>query len=864
MKKIVITTAFTCAAMTLPLMAQTASAPKAKAGAASSHATASHTTASHASDAHANDDAKYRALVNQYCIACHSKRAANPAEAPVNLEPAAFDDLLAHADTWERVLRKLSVRAMPPQGVPRPSEAEYAGFTSWLAASLDRAWEGHSTPGRYVVHRLNRAEYANAVRDLLDVNIDVSDLLPTDGAEYGFDNIATALKTSPLLLEGYVNAAERVSAMAVGDPQVRPGTTEHSISREFSQNGYIAGLPLGTVGGTVVHHVFPADADYKLSGRLVRGVQEGYAGVEGNDTPYTFVITIDGAEVYSAPVGGPADDEMQSKDLAAAQPVIDKRMTGRVRVTAGPHDVGFTWRERPAQLQDVWEPSRRDSQEVHMVAGLPRLKTVSIDGPYNVHGLSEGPSRQKLFVCHPGGGVTRVAAKSSSGATPDEATCAAKILTNLARHAYRRAVTSADVEAPLSFYRHERQTGGNFDDGIRAGVARILASPNFLYRIESDPAGARAGVAHPVSDTELASRISFFLWSSIPDEKLLDVAATGRLREPEVLSAQVHRMLADDRSDALVNNFTGQWLQLRNLETKVVPDILMFPDFDDNIRKAFRTETQMFFGYILRDNRSALDLLNADYTFVDERLARHYGIKGVYGPQFRRVKLTDPHRRGLLGQGSILAMTSVATRTSPVYRGKYVLSTFLNTPPPPPPPNVPSLDESNKDSKIPKTVRAQLELHRKNQPCASCHRVIDPPGFALENFNPVGQWRDKGADGAPLDVAGVLGDGTQVNGPIALREAIASRPDAFVTVVTEKMLTYALGRGLEPADMPVVRRIVRKAAQNDYQLSSVIMGIVESAPFQMRTKLEPVETAQTQAVAVKLARPVARSKREQP
>jgi hypothetical protein len=828
MKKIVITTALACIGMTVPLVAQTGTTSKAGTSAAG-------TTA---------DAVKSRAFLDKYCVACHSNRVANPVEGPVNLESAGFDELLGHAQTWERVLRKLSVRAMPPPGLPRPSEAEYAAFTGWLAASLDRAWEGHSTPGRYVVHRLNRAEYANAVRDLLAVEIDVTDLLPTDGAEFGFDNIATALKTSPLLLEGYVNAAERVSAMAVGDPQVKPGTTEHSISREFSQNGYIDGLPLGTVGGTVIHHVFPADAEYKLSGRLVRGVQEGYAGVEGNDTPYTFVITVDGAEVYSAPIGGPKDDEIQAADLAAAQPIIDKRMTGRVRVTAGPHDVGFTWRERPAKLQDVWEPSPRDSQEVHMVAGMPRLRTVSIDGPYNVHGLSEGPSRRRLFVCHPGSGP---------GGNLDENTCAVKILTNLARHAYRRPVTAGDVEAPMSFYKRARQSGGSFDDGVRAGVARVLSSPYFLYRIESDPAGARAGVAHPVSDVELASRLSFFLWSGVPDEKLLDLAATGRLREPEVLTAQVQRMLRDDRSDALVDNFTGQWLQLRNLESKVVPDILMFPDFDDNMRKAFRTETQMFFGYILRQDRSTLDLLSADYTFADERLARHYGIKGVYGPQFRRVKLTDPNRRGLLGQGSILSMTSVATRTSPVYRGKYVLTTFLNTPPPPAPPNVPTLDESNKDSKIPKTVRAQLELHRKNQPCAGCHRVIDPPGFALENFDSVGQWRDKGADGAPLDVAGVLADGQQVAGPVALREAILSRPDAFVTVVTEKMLTYALGRGLEPADMPVVRHIVKKAAQNDYRLSSVVLGIVESAPFQMRTKLEPAETASVPADSIKVA-----------
>ncbi len=787
------------------------------------------------------DAAKYRAMLDKYCVGCHNERTVTPSEDPINLKSASFDDLVGSAATWERVIRKLSVRAMPPPGMPRPSEAEYAGFTNWLAASMDRAWEGKSNPGRYVVHRLNRAEYANAVRDLLAVDIDVSDLLPTDGAEFGFDNIASALKTSPLLLEGYVTAAQRVAAMAVGDPQVRPGTAEYSISREFSQNGYIDGLPLGTVGGTVVHHVFPADAEYKLSGRLVRGVQEGYAGVEGNDVPYTFVITVDGVEVYSAPIGGPKDHEMQAADLAAAQPVIDKRMTGRARITAGPHDVGFTWQERPFVRQDVWEPARRDSQEIHFVGGMPKLRSVSIDGPYNVKGISEGPTRRRLFVCHP-------------ASAADESACATKILSTLARHAYRRPATPADVEAPVSFYNQSRKSGGSFDDGIRAGVARILSSPNFLYRIEKDPPEARPGVAHPVSEIELASRLSFFLWSSIPDEKLLDLAIAGKLRSPEVLTAQVDRMLEDERSDALVENFTGQWLQLRNLETKVVPDILMFPDFDDNIRKGFRKETELFFGYILRSDRSALDLLNADYTFVDERLAAHYGIPGVYGPQFRKVKLTDPNRRGLLGQGSVLAMTSVATRTSPVFRGKYILSTFLNTPPPAPPPNVPTLDESNKEAAaVPKTVRAQLELHRKNEPCATCHRVIDPPGFALENFDSVGKWRDKAADGSPLDVAGVLADGSKVNGPAALREAIASRPVAFVTVITEKMLTYALGRGLEPSDMPVVRKIVKKSVQNDYRLSSIVMGIVESAPFQMRTKLEP-EPARGQADVVKLAR----------
>jgi cytochrome c5 len=789
--------------------------------------------------------APQQALVKKYCVTCHNQRTKSPADAPIDLESSSFTDLAAHAGTWERVLRKLNVRAMPPPGMPRPSEAEYAALTGWLSDSLDRAWSGRTAPGRFVVHRLNRAEYANAVRDLLAVEIDVSDLLPTDGADYGFDNVATALKTSPLLLEAYISAAQRVSAMAVGDPEVRPGLTEHIISREFSQNGYVAGLPLGTMGGTLVRHVFPADGEYNFAGRLIRGVAEGYSGVEGNDIPYTFIVTVDGNEVYTASVGGPSDHELQADDLNTSRTEIDKRMTGRARVTAGPHDVGFTWKERPFVRQDVWEPTRRDSQEIHMVGGAPKLRTVSIEGPYKVRGVSEGPSRRKLYVCH--------AAGKPASANEDRA-CANQILSTLARRAYRRPVSREDVQAPLAFYDKARQKGGGFDDGIRAAVARVLSSPNFLYRIEKDPADAPAGTAHPVSDIELASRLSFFLWSSIPDDALLDFATLGRLHQPEVLAAQVQRMLEDDRAEALVQNFTGQWLQLRNIEAKVTPDLLMFQEFDDNTRKAFRKETELFFGHILRWQRSALELLSADYTFLDERLARHYGVPGVFGPRFRRVKLTDPNRRGLLGQGSILAMTSVATRTSPVFRGKYVLSNFLNTPPPAPPPNVPSLEESNKESIVPKTVRAQLEQHRASAACAGCHRVIDPVGFALENFDSVGNWRSTGADGQPLDVAGVLADGTPVNGPGALREAILSRPNAFASVITERMLIYALGRGLEPSDMPVVRRIVKKAAQNNYQLSSIVAGIAESDPFRMRTKLEMSESNSKPATLAQVAK----------
>ena len=782
--------------------------------------------------------AKYQAWLKQYCINCHNSKTASPANEPVNLETASLTNLVPNAATWERVLRKLSVRAMPPQGMPHPTEAEYVGFTTWLANSLDRAWVGKSTPGRYVVHRLNRTEYSNAIRDLLALEVDVTELLPSDGANFGFDNIASALGTSPLLLERYLTAAQRISTMAVGDTSVRPGTTEYSISREFSQNAHIEGLPLGTRGGTVVNHVFPADAEYKLFGRLVRGVEEGYAGVESNETPDTFVITIDGEEVFTAEVGGKKDHEVQSKDMNEAKALVDARMTGKVFVTAGPHEVGYTWRERPARRQDVWVPAQRDSQEVHMIGGLARLKTVGVEGPYNVKGISNSASRDRLFVCKP-----------TSAA--DESACAEKIFSNLARRAYRRPVTASDIDAPMTFYKQAREDNGSFDAGIRGGVARILSSPSFLYRIERDPVGVRAGVAHPVSDVELASRLSFFLWSSIPDQALMNLATAGRLRQPGVLATQVKRMIADDRADALINNFTGQWLQLRNLESKVAPDILMFPDFDDNTRKAFRRETEMFFGYIMRENRSVLELLSADYTFVNERLAKHYGIPGVYGPRFRKVTLTDPNRRGLLGQGSILSLTAVAARTSPVFRGKFILSTLLNTPPPPPPPDVPTLEESNKSVKsLPKTVREQLELHRKNAPCSGCHRIIDPPGFALENFNSVGQWRDTDGDGGRIDTAGVLADGTKVDGPIALREAILSRPEAFATTLTERLLTYALGRGVEPVDMPVVRRIVKKAAANDYRLESIILGIVESAPFQMRVKLESAESVNRVAAKV--------------
>src|SRR5262245_22693398 len=824
MTKLLATVAIACAGVA-ELFAQAGTVARSQAPAASKPA------AEAAAPAPSGDAKTYRAFVNQYCVGCHNTRNAQPASHPVDLEKASLDNVLTDADTWERVLRKLSVRAMPPQNMPHPQEAEYVAFTTWLADSIDRAWASRgASPGRYVVHRLNRTEYGNAIRDLLALDVDVTSLLPSDDADFGFDNIAASLKTSPMLLDRYVTVAQRISLLAVGNPKALPGNTEYSISREFSQNAYIEGLPLGTRGGTVVRHIFPADGEYKLAARLFRGIEEGYVGVEGNDTPHTFVITIDGEEVYSSTIGGPKDHEEQSKSLTEWQPVIDARLTARVKVTAGPHNVGFTWRERPAQRQDVWEPSLRDSQEIHMVGGMPKIRTAMIEGPYNVTGVSASPSRARIFVCRP-------------ATAAEETSCATRILTNLTRRAYRRPVNAADVQAPMEFYRQARQNGDTFDAGIRAGLARVLSSTSFIYRMERDPAGVEPGAAHQVSDVEVASRLSFFLWSSIPDERLLDLAASGRLRQPGVLAAQVKRMIVDERSNALISNFTGQWLQLRNLEAKVAPDLLMFPEFDDNIRKGFRRETEMLFGYILRNDRSALELLSADYTFLNERLAKHYGIPGVYGQRFRQVKLTDPNRFGLLGHGSILSLTALATRTSPVFRGAYVLTTFLNTPPTPPPPNVPTLEDSNKGKDtVAKSVRDQLELHRQNPACSGCHRVIDPPGFALENFDSVGQWRNAMPSGASIDANGVLADGTKISGPAELRQAILKRPEAFVTIITERLMIYALGRGLEPVDMPVVRRIVRKAGQSGYRLSTIVNEIIESAPFQMRTRLEPVTT----------------------
>ena len=788
----------------------------------------------------------YQAMAAKYCFGCHSARNPLPAGAPLALDKANFADPGADAATWERVIKKLGVGAMPPQGSPTPGAAELGKFRASLVASLDSSAAKRTTPGNYVLHRLNRTEYANAVRDLLGVTVDVADLLPSDAGEFGFDNIATALPTSPLLLERYLAAGLRISELAVGDATAEPGTYTYTISTVVTQTQHVEGLPLGTRGGMLVRHNFLADGEYVFSGRLLKTVAEGLVGVEGHETPHQFVVTIDGKRVFSAPIGGKEDHDKATENKPVDRQEFDQRMASpRIRVTAGFHEVGFTFVERPTQEQNFWQPVLRSSQEAHNPSGLPRLRNGIIEGPYGANGVTESASRKKLFVCTPktaaqeappaSAKATAGSRRSSQDTVASEGGCAEKILSTVARRAFRRPVTKADLEAPLSLYREERTAGGDFDAGIRAGLARIITSPSFLFRSESDPPALAAGTAHRVSDLELASRLSFFLWSSIPDDELLNLGIAGRLRAPGVLEAQVRRMIADPRADALMSAFTGQWLQLRNLD-KVTPDVLLFPDFDDNVRQAMRRETELLFASVVRENRPALTLLDADYTFVNERLARHYGIPGVYGSRFRRVQIADPNRRGLLGHASILSMTAVANRTSPVLRGKYIISNLLNTPPLPPPAVVPDLEESAvKDT--PTTVRQQLERHRANPTCGACHRNIDPVGFALENFDAVGQWRASTREGLAIDAAGVLSDGSKVDGPVALRKALLSRPDVFVGTVTEKMLIYALGRGLEPIDMPVIRGIVRNAATQNYPAQAILLGIVKSAPFQMRTKL---------------------------
>ena len=746
-----------------------------------------------------------QALVKQYCVSCHNARAATGGLSLEGLDPAAA---ARHSDVWEKVAMKLRGGMMPPVGMPRPDEATLQGFATSLEQRIDAQALRSPDPGHKPVHRLNRTEYGNAVRDLLDLEVNVMDLLPADDESHGFDNIAGVLRVSSSLLEQYLAAARRVSSLAVGtDSEVV--RLPYRVPPDDSQQDEVDGLGLGTRGGLRFRHNFPQDAEYELAISLMRNFH-GY--VTGLEFAHRIEIAIDGEQVFTAQVGGEADNLASDKNMSAAALAIEERLKARVRIAAGPHDVGVTFFRRNRAPSDEPLQLHERHHDLQDMNGLPVIEHVMVTGPFNPTGPGDTPSRRRIFTCRPAAG--------------QEAACARTILTNLARHAYRRPVTAGDIDPLMDLYAAGRAEGNSFEAGIEQALRLVLASPKFLFRVETPPKGAGA-----VSDLELASRLSFFLWSSIPDDELLKVAEQGRLDEPAVLQAQIERMLRDPKSRALVDSFATQWLRLRNLRSHS-PIARDFPDFDNELRDAFRIETELFFGSIIREDRSVLDLLNADYTYVNERLARHYGIENVYGSHFRRVTVKQDARRGLLGQGSILTVTSYPNRTSPVLRGKWVLENLLGTPPPAPPQDVPDLVE-NQPGEDARSLRARLEAHRRNPTCASCHRVMDPLGFALENFDGLGQWRDKEPGGA-IDPTGQLADGTKIDGPVALRNAVLARREMFVRTLTEKLMTYGLGRGIEVQDRPLVRKIAREAAARDYRWSAIVLGIVRSAPFQMK------------------------------
>ena len=760
-----------------------------------------------------------RALLDKYCVTCHNDRAKTGG---LTLEKIDVANTPANAETWEKVIRKLSVGAMPPSGMPKPSASDVKSFVSSLEASLDKAYAANPNPGHATLHRLNRTEYTNSIRDLLALDVDASTLLPPDDESYGFDNNADVLGVSPVLLERYVSASRKVSRLAVGDPTQGAVAQTYRARPDLSQDKRVDGLPLGTRGGLLIHYNFPLDGKYTIKVVLARNTVDVIRGLE---EAHQLEILVDGARVFLASVGGTSDTEALVKNPAEARMLIEGRLQARVPVKAGPRTVAVTFTQKDAAEDDyILEPFLRTTLDPVNEAGLPHVDEVVISGPFNATGPGDTPSRRKIFTCTP--------ANSS-----EEVGCAKKILSTLARQAYRRPITPTDTETLLSFYQAGRNQGGNFNAGIERALRLILSSPEFVFRFEADPATVAVGSSYKIDDLELASRLSFFLWSSIPDDELLNLASAGKLSDPATLDQQIRRMIADPRSQALSNNFAAQWLYLRNLKN-FAPDPNEFPDFDDNLRQSLLTETEMFFGSIVNEDRNVLDLLNANYTFVNERLAQHYGIPDVYGPRFRRVTLTDEARRGLLGQGSVLTVTSYATRTSPVLRGKWILTNVLGTPPPAPPPNVPALKENNEGGKV-LSVRERLEEHRKSPACASCHKIMDPLGFALENFDAIGQWRAKSEDGAPIDASGVLLDGSKVDGPTTLRAALMSRPDVFVTTLTEKLMTYALGRGVDYEDMPAIRAIVARAASDHYRFSDLVSGIVKSPEFRMKIKTAP-------------------------
>jgi mono/diheme cytochrome c family protein len=773
----------------------------------------------------------HRATIARYCVGCHNQRTKSGGLA---LEAMDYDNLPAGAAVWEKSVKKLRVGMMPPQGAPQPDAATRRELVTWLTTTLDRAAAARPNPGRPVLHRLNRAEYANAVRDLLALDVDPSTLLPPDDSAYGFDNVGDVLGMSPVLLERFMEAANRVGALAIGDPDIGTAAQTFHIRQDASQDTHVEGLPIGTVGGILARITLPLDAEYQISVKMFR---TNLGVTRGLEYQHDIEYTVDGARVHTFAMGGEADFKANLVNMTKAGDAIDERGRITLKLTAGPHVIGAAFIARseapnPTRLQ----PFVRSSTDTRDTSGHPHFDTLTITGPFRATGPGDTPSRRRIFSCVP------ASAKGSGGAGPvsraGEDACARQIIGRLVRLAYRGNVADVDRQRLFAFFDAGRSEG-NFQRGIQKALQRMLASPKFCFHIEQDPAGLAPGSVYRITDRELAARLSFFLWSSIPDVQLLDLAAQHTLHTPAVLEQQVHRMLTDPKAGALTTNFAGQWLYLRNLKN-MQPNSEEFPDFDDNLRQAFDSEASLFFQSIVQEDRNALDLMTADYTFLNERLAEHYGIPNVYGSRFRRVTLPDERRYGLLGKGAVLMVTSHTDRTSPVVRGKWVLDNLLSAPVPPMPNNVPPLNEDpNRGGRI-LTMRERMEEHRKNPGCAACHRIMDPIGLTMENFDAVGAWRTRDGDsvtgpGTPIDATGQLLDGTRVDGVITLRQALLRQPDLFVGTLTEKLMIYALGRGLQPYDMPSVRAIVRDTARSNYRFSSIVIGIIDSTAFQMRT-----------------------------
>ncbi len=750
------------------------------------------------------------AVIKQYCATCH---AAAVKTVGVVLDPAELaqgsDQLGKNAELWERVIRQLRAQTMPPVGMPRPDPATYTKVASYLETELDHASAIKPNPGvQPNLHRLTRTEYSNAIRDLLALQdlpkeMDFTLLLPADNVASGFDNIADLLYVSPTVMERYLDAAGKISRLAVGDPSMPVMVNIHQLPLEQPQETRVEDLPFGTRGGIAVHSYFPLDAEYEIQVELDSG-GGGFGGPPSQ--PHQLEITVDGERKQLVAIGGPA------------APGAGRRRAGptvfRIPVSAGPRLIGVTFVQNTEALDEATLRPRQRSRGT-----LPAVASVTIRGPYKETGPGDTPSRDRIFACQP---------KSAA----EELPCAKQIMTTLTRGAYRRPVTENDLSEIMSFYDEGRKQR-DFDLGVQTALERLLVSPQFLYRIEKDPAGAAPGTVYHLTDLELASRLSFFLWSSVPDDELLNVAASGKLKEPAVLEKQVRRMLADARSESMVTNFAAQWLYLRDVDVKD-PDLFLFRDFDEGLRKSFERETDLFLDSVLRENRSVLELLTANYSFVNERLAKHYGIPNIHGSQFQRVTFPEGSPRGgLLGQGSILTLTSYSTRTSPVLRGKYVLENLLASPPPPPPANVPSLNTAGEKAEEQLSLREAMIKHRANPACANCHARMDPIGFAMENFDAVGQWRDQDA-GKPIDVLSKLSDGTEVNGVAGVKAMLLRDPERFVDAVTEKLLMYSVGRNVQYFDRPAIRKIVRDSAASDYKFANLVLGVTQSAPFQTR------------------------------